>query len=82
MIRKLFYTISVSIGVFALVLPVSADPFVGSVSPSVKKIEFLQTGDSGEPEVVAQAYPDKNGVFVDVKGVFRKKIRNFEYWSL
>ncbi|MCD6201036.1 MAG: nucleotide sugar dehydrogenase [Bacteroidales bacterium] len=25
---------------------------------------------------------DKNGVFVDVKGVFRKKIRNFEYWSL
>jgi hypothetical protein len=25
---------------------------------------------------------DKGGVFVDVKGAFREKIKNYEYWSL
>ncbi len=28
------------------------------------------------------AFLDKGGVFADVKGIFRDKIRNFEYWSL
>lgn len=35
-----------------------------------------------EESYFAKLFKEEKGVFVDVKGIFREKINNFEYWSL